>query len=189
MRKKILPIAGIAALCYVSTAPGAAFVTIGRGLAGGELYLIVGDVAAPLAPGAVNVTMTVPAAQVGDPLFPISGNPNVQIQMGIRRRFGPQITATLTATAPAALTFGANQIPIDQIRWTSVGLTPAWRCFQTIAGGAFVAGGGPQVIDTLVINVNGTRWSCGELTFSFANAQAYPAGTYTGTVTFTASRT
>ncbi len=187
MRKKLLHSAGIAALCCASTASGAAFVNVG--LARGELYLIVGPVGAPDTTPA-NVTMTVPAAQMGDALIPIAGTPNVQVQMGIRRGgFGPQITATLTATAPAALTAGSNQIPIDQIGWASVGLTPAFRCFQTIAGGTFVAGGGPQVIDTLQINVAGTRWSCGELTFSFANAQTYPAGTYSGTVTFTASRT
>jgi hypothetical protein len=186
MRKKLLPLAGIAALCYASMASGAAFVNVG--LARGELYLIVGPVgAARTAPA--NVTMTVLAAQMGDPLIPIVGTPNVQVQMGIRTGlFGPQITATLTATAPAGLASGANQIPIDQISWTSVGLTPAWRCEQTISGGAFVAGGGPQVLDTL-INTSRTVWSCGELTFSFANAQAYPAGTYTGTVTLTASRT
>ncbi len=188
MRKRLLPLAGTAALCYASMASGAAWVNVGA-LNVGELYLVVGAVGAPTAPGPTSVTMTVPAAQMGDPLNPIAGTPNVQIQMGIRRRFGPQITATLTATAPPALTSGVNQVPIDQISWTSVGLTPAWRCFQTIGGGAFLAGGGPQVIDTLLINISGTRWSCGELRFSFANARAYPAGTYTGTVTFTASRT
>jgi hypothetical protein len=93
-----------------------------------------------------------------------------------------RVAALVPATAPVRLlansstplTNGAaSNIPFDQISWA--------------AGGAFSAGtfnnGAAQVLDTFA----GSGNRVGNYTFSYANANYYDAGAYTGQVTYTLS--
>jgi TRAP-type mannitol/chloroaromatic compound transport system substrate-binding protein len=88
--------------------------------------------------------------------------------------------ATVTATSPANLINGAGDtIPFTQISWTSSGNGDAGA--QPFPAGAFV--GGVQTIGTISRN----QWAESCHTFSYANSNIRPAGTYTGRVTYTLS--
>ncbi|HSD97704.1 MAG TPA: hypothetical protein VLB06_11250 [Sulfuricaulis sp.] len=110
--------------------------------------------------------------------------------MSIQRAAGggaPNLTATMTATAPAALFSGANQIPITDISWTSVAIAGAPAGTTVIPSGSFVAG--PQTIISRTTTGGGNFYVGGALTFRYANTTVYPQGTYgPATVNYTASR-
>ncbi|HYA38811.1 MAG TPA: hypothetical protein VEI74_11145 [Candidatus Methylomirabilis sp.] len=110
--------------------------------------------------------------------------------MSVRRPGGfgaPNLTATMTATAPAALFSGANQIPITAINWTSAAIAGAPGGTTVIPNGSFVAG--PQTIVTRTTTGGGRFYAGGLLTFRYANTTVYPQGTYgPATINYTASR-
>ncbi|HSD96929.1 MAG TPA: hypothetical protein VLB06_07290 [Sulfuricaulis sp.] len=137
--------------------------------------------------GTPTVTFTVPAAQVGNGT-PVVGTPTLEFEMSVRRaRFGPNLTATMTATAPATLASGGNSIPITAISWTSVAIAGSPGGTTVIPNGSFVAG--PQTIVTRTTTGGGSFYAGGALTFRFANAAVYPQGTYgPAIVNYTASR-
>ena len=139
--------------------------------------------------GTPTVTFTVPAAQVGNGTA-VTGIPTLEFEMSIQRAAGggaPNLTATMTATAPAALFSGANQIPITTISWTSVAIAGAPAGTTVIPGGSFVAG--PQTIVSRTTTGGGNFYVGGALTFRYANTTVYPQGTYgPATVNYTASR-
>lgn len=103
---------------------------------------------------------------------------------------------TLTATVPVGLactttSCGANVIPFSAIGWVSTDRTnPAQGDIQS---GSFV-GGSTQTLASFdgatatLLLVNGdTRFMANTLSFQYANTTVYPAGSYSGTVSFTAT--
>lgn len=137
--------------------------------------------------GTPTVTFTVPAAQVGNGT-PVVGTPTLEFEMSVRRaRFGPNLTATMTATAPANLSSGGSQIPISDIGWTSAAIAGAPGGTTVIPNGSFI--GGPQTIVSITTAGGGNYNAGGVLTFRFANTTVYPGGTYgPATVYYTAGR-
>jgi hypothetical protein len=140
------------------------------------------------------VSVNVPAASVGTGAVAMTTNSTVtnspydnfvfctvpaQVYVGGFFRAPAAGTAgTLTVTAPASLTNGSGgTIPFSRISWVSGGTGDAT---PTIPSGTFV-GGGPQTIYTVTRNT----WFESCLQFNYANTDIVPAGTYTGTVTYT----
>jgi hypothetical protein len=125
------------------------------------------------------------AAQLGNGIA-IAGTPKVEFELVVLHTNNSPRTATLTATAPAALVSGANQIPFSDISWTSAPITGAPSGTTQIPNGSFVVG--PLAILSMTIPGSGTFNAGGELTFYFANTTVYPPGTYGPVaVTYTAS--
>jgi hypothetical protein len=136
--------------------------------------------------GTPTVAFNVTAAQMGNGT-PVAGTPALEFEMIVQRAGGTDVTATMTATAPAALFSGGNQIPISDIGWTSVAITGAPGGTTLIPNGSFV--GGPQTIVFVTTNGGGNYYAGGALTFYFANTTVYTRGTYgPATVNYTASR-
>lgn len=99
---------------------------------------------------------------------------------GFFRQPGSGGSATLSASAPAALTTpGGSTLPIGQINWTSTGNSDTG--VQPIPAGTFT--GGVQTLGTFGANT----WNESCHTFSYANSAARDAGVYTGRVTYTLS--
>lgn len=104
---------------------------------------------------------------------------------------------TLTATVPAALTCttaptcGTNFIPFGAISWVSTDATNPGQ--GDIQNGAFTASSVQTLASfdaatTTILILNGdTRFMSNTLTFQYANTTVYPAGSYSGTVRFTAT--
>jgi hypothetical protein len=136
--------------------------------------------------GVPTVTFTVPAAQLGNGTA-VVGIPTLEFEMSIQsQNLGPDLTATMTYTAPATLVSGGNSIPIATISWTSVAIAGAPGGTTLIPGGTFAAGSHAILSIT---STGGNTYAGGALTFQFANAAVYPQGTYgPATVNYTASR-
>jgi len=136
--------------------------------------------------GIPTVTFTVPAAQVGNGTA-VVGVPTLEFEMSVQsQNAGPNLTATMTATKPAALFSGAKQIPITTISWTSAAIAGAPVGTTVIPNGSFVAGA--QTIVSIT-STGGNTYAGGALTFRYANTTVYPQGTYgPATVNYTASR-
>jgi hypothetical protein len=136
--------------------------------------------------GTPTITFNVTAAQMGNGT-PVAGTPTLEFEMSIQRAGPTDLTATMTATAPAALFSGANQIPITNISWTSAAIAGAPAGTTLIPNGSFVAG--PQTIVSTTTTAGGNFYAGGNLTFYFANTTVYTQGTYgPATVNYTASR-
>ena len=139
--------------------------------------------------GTPTITFNVTAAQMGNGI-PVAGTQTLEFEMSIQRAAGggaPNLTAMMTATAPAALFSGANQIPITDISWTSAAVAGAPGGTTVIPNGSFVAG--PQTIVSITTTAGGNFYAGGDLTFYFANTTVYTQGTYgPATVNYTASR-
>ena len=86
-------------------------------------------------------------------------------------------SATLSVTTPLnLLNASSDTIPFSTISWVSSG---AQDTSATIPNGTF-AGGSTQTLLTVALN----NWFESCLTFSYANAQLAPAGTFTGRATY-----
>jgi FlaG/FlaF family flagellin (archaellin) len=100
---------------------------------------------------------------------------------GLYRVPGAATNATLSVTSPLSLDSlpATFVIPFNSISWVGGGKgdSPA-----TIASGTFV-GGTTQPLLSIAAN----KWFEACLAFNYANAQIYPAGIYTGRVTYTLS--
>ncbi len=97
---------------------------------------------------------------------------------GFYRRTSNAAGATLTATSSTPLTNGAgDSIPFTQIQWISSGIGDSGA--QPFPAGAFT--GGTQTIGT----INRNQWAESCHTFSYLNTAIVPAGTFTGSVTYT----
>ncbi len=96
-------------------------------------------------------------------------------------------TLQVTVTAPAALTCPVGNcvgttIPFSSISWNIT--TTSALDFQP---GTFVNGGTLTIEGPGTLNVAGTVNITNTLLFRYANTTAFPAGNYTGTVTYTAT--
>jgi hypothetical protein len=86
--------------------------------------------------------------------------------------------ATLTANSSTAMSNGTGgTIPFTQVSWVSSGNGDTGD--QPFPSGTF--NGGTQTIGTIARN----QWAESCMTFSYLNSSVRPAGTYTGTVTYT----
>lgn len=130
----------------------------------------------------------------------IAGSQSITIRIGPARpgRLLPESRpVTLTATVPAALTCttaptcGTNFIPFGAISWVSTDATNPGQ--GDIQNGAFTASSVQTLASfdaatTTILILNGdTRFMSNTLTFQYANTTVYPAGSYSGTVRFTAT--
>ncbi len=191
----VLGTAGPVAAYTITITPGtrALYLQIGNGTYTGGNYNAGGQ---PANNPTVNVvSLTVPAAQVGDGTALamtsnsttansfIDGfalcNPPAQVYVGgwARTPTGAG-TATLTIVTPPALTSGADSIPFNQISWVSSGNGDT---VLAIPSGTFV--GGTQTLTTIAANT----WKEECFTFQYANTTVPAAGTYTGRAVFTLS--
>lgn len=127
----------------------------------------------------------------GTPVIASSGAVPIFINM----RAATAQTFRLTVTSPANLTCtsggcGSATIPFSAIRWTSTTVTGAANWQADIKSDTFVPNT-TQVLTTFPGNIGApagfnVTWN-NTMTFSYNNATAYPAGSYTGRVTYTAT--
>ncbi len=177
--------AGAAAFLHSPSAP-AAWVNINPPQ--GAAILLINYTGTP------TVTFDVTAAQMGNGT-PVAGTIGgvltpLEFEMSVQRASGggppTNVTATMTATAPAWLTSGGNQIPITDISWTSAAIAGAPGGTTLIPSGSFT--GGAQTIVSITTTSGGNFYAGGALTFQFANTTVYPQGAYgPATVNYTLS--
>ena len=178
-----------------------AVVTITGGYFGPRtLTLRVGSTA-----GVDTVQFNVVGSSTGNSLpagAPIQGNGTaiaassggVAFRMSMQLPIGSLSQAmTTTVTSPAALTCtGGNctgySIPFSSISWTVSPAPSGPNAAFDLQNGTF-AGGGTQTLLNFVVTFGGGSAVdvTSTMNFTYANTVAYPAGTYTGTVTYTAS--
>ena len=130
--------------------------------------------------GAGTVAMTTDSTVAASPYdgFNFCSIPSQVYVGGFFRTPGASANATLTATAPSALTNASgDSIPFNTISWISGGNGDTTA---TIPSGTFV-GGAPQTL----LSVTRNTWFESCLQFNYANAQVVPAGTFTGQVSYT----
>ncbi len=142
------------------------------------------------------VTVTVPAAQVGDGTAQAMTTNSTQTNSfldnftfctvpaqvyigGYFRLPGTTGTATLTVNTLATLTTTGSSIPFTKISWVGSGIGDTG--VQAIPSGTFT--GGTQTLTTFPVNT--WRESCHA--FSYLNDQVVGSGTYTGSATYTLS--
>lgn len=140
-----------------------------------QLHLAVGT----LGPAVDTVTFTVPAGGAGSGV-PIAGSQTVVIEVAVRRGGGPgggPTTVLLTADSSSPLTSGPFSIPLTDISWSSSG--------GVIPSGTFDGSANQLLLSFFAPNGNTRREDTH--TFFYANSTVYAAGTYTGTVVYTAT--
>jgi hypothetical protein len=127
--------------------------------------------------GGINlVTFTLTAANVGNGT-PVNAAPAILVRATARELAATAGTriATLTADSSTALSNGADTIPFTTISWTAAG-------DLDIPAGTFTGAAG-QVLTSFVTS----NQVSANHTFSYDNAQVFPAGTYNGRVIYTLS--
>jgi hypothetical protein len=141
------------------------------------------------------VSLTVPAAQVGTGTLAMTSNSTVsnsffdgfavcnppqQVYIGAWYRIpgNSGAGATLRVSTPSVLTSGTDTISFTSISWLS---TANQDSTAHIPSGTFT--GGSQLLRTIAVNT----WVENCLVFSYANATVPAAGTYTGRATYTIS--
>lgn len=194
-------LAALASLCLISEAE--AVITVTGGYTGVRTILMrVGTATA----GAIDVVQfnvantpvgnsQAMAASVngnGVPIVASSGGVIININM----KTPTQRAFSTTVTSPANLTCvsggcGATTIPFSTISWTSTTVAGASNSTFDIQNGVF-AGGTSQSLSTYAPGTTsigaGTvvDW-INTMTFSYTSTIAYPAGNYSGRVTYTAT--
>lgn len=178
-----------------------AVITVTTGFVGTRtLTLRVGAVA-----GVDTVQFNVIGASTGNSLpaaAPIHGNGTAIAASsgGVTFRMLMQVPAgnvpqpmTTTVTSPAALTCtGGNctgyVIPFSSISWTVSPAPSGTYAALDLQNGTFVSGGGTQTLLAFTLTgAAGVIEVATTMNFSYANTLAYPAGVYSGTVTYTTS--
>jgi hypothetical protein len=185
----LAPLTSHAYLVGITSGAKSIFLQVGTGTMTGGTFQSGGT---PGNNATVNtVSVTVPAANVGS--GPVGMTPNVivinspwdnyafcpypaPVYVGGYYRAPSGGSATLAVTSPANLVSGANTLSFNTISWVSAGASDAT---PTIPAGTFAAGT-TQTLLTIARNF----WFESCLTFTYANAAAIPAGTYTQQVVY-----
>jgi hypothetical protein len=167
----------VVALTAVPTAYAARIVITGPGP---QLRIAIGSLGTTIDTVVFDLAATSPGSGT-----PIIGSAPVQVEVAYKKQGAAAVTIVLTTDGSTAMacitpaTCGATSIPMTQVSWTaSMGQWPS----GTFSGAAsqlllnFTAGGGGGAV-TVREDI---------LSYSYANATAYPAGTYQGRVTYTA---
>ena len=178
-----------------------AVVTVTTGYTGTRtLTLRVGATA-----GVDTVQFNVQGATVGNSqayAAPVSGNATsiAATGTGVTFRMYMQVPSinipqpmTTTVTSPAALTCSTGNcsgysIPFSSIGWTVSPAPSGTYAALDLQNGVFVSGGGTQtLLNFSLTTAAGAAEVASTMNFYYTNTVAYPAGTYTGTVTYTTS--
>lgn len=184
------PVASHAYLVAITAGTKALFLQVGTGTMTGGNFSSGGT---PGNNATVNsVSVTVPAASLG--AGPRAMTPNVIVSVspwdgftfcpmanpvyigGFYRGPGGG-SATLTVNSPANLVSGTDNLSFNTISWVSSGQGDA---VATLPSGTFIAGT-TQTLRTIPNN----NWFESCFQFTYANAAAVPAGTFTGQVVYT----
>jgi len=134
-------------------------------------------------------------------MAPVAGSQSITISISPARPamvFAETRPVTLTANVPAGLvcttapSCGTTVIPFSTISWVSTDATSPNE--GDIQNGTFAPGNATQPLasfnaatTTLLVFNGNTRFMSNTLTFQYSNATVYPAGSYSGTVRFTAT--
>ena len=176
------PLMAVVALLLVARPAGSAWIDMGT-VSQGNVSLLIDTIPAG---GSLAVTFNVTNLTPG---VSTVGTPDIQFQLALRRPGGPtNITGEIHGNPASANLSGPESIPFTEITWSYI-QTPS-----TAPGGTFPITGsnvaiGTNPIYSLTTAGGGTSFAGGELRFSFTPSRVYLQGSYTGTVTFTASRT
>jgi len=183
-KRWVLRGAGLAGLLLGGSVASAAWIDLGSQLPQGQVALLIDTIPAG---GLLTVTFNVVDPT---PLTATVGTPDIQFQLGVRRPAGgpPDITATLNGVPQTPNLSGPEPIPFTEISWTFIAIPSG------APGGTLPISGtnvpiGTNPMTSLTTSGGSTAWAGGELRFSFTPSRVYQQGSYTGTVTFTASRT
>ena len=186
-----LPVAGHAYLVTITAGTKSIFLQVGAGTMTGGTFSAGGT---PGNNATINsVSVTVPAASLGGGTQAMTTNSAVTVSPwdgftfctvpaqvyvgGFYRTPGTGANATLTVTSPLNLVSGTNTLPFGNISWVSSGIGDAT---PTIPSGTFVAG-----TSQTLLSIARNNWFESCLQFNYANATVFPAGTFTGRVTYT----
>ncbi|WP_295527619.1 hypothetical protein [uncultured Pseudacidovorax sp.] len=179
------PVGAVVLTTYVSVTEG---ITLRVGSAGGtidEVSFNVSNANVAPSPGVIA------GAGAGAIAVTVSADKN--------SLFGPTV-ATLTASSSAGLpcitpaSCGSTVIPFSSISWVSANLDTGTNAGNDIQNGSFDGSASqqlaqfalPGLLQTLFLGSSRTQMS-NTLSFSYANSTLYPAGSYRGRVTFTAT--
>lgn len=187
-----LPVFGHAYVVSITPGVKSLYLQVGLGTMTGGNFSSGGT---PANNATINrVSVTVPAGNLGAGTIAMSTDSTVtaspydsfifctvpgQVYVGgFYRTPGASANATLTATAPTSLVnANGDAIPFNTVSWISGGIGDA---VATIPSGTFV-GGSTQPLVSVATNT----WFESCLQFNYANAQAVPAGSFTGRVNYT----
>lgn len=133
-----------------------------------------------------------PVSGSGLPMFPSNQSGGILFRVFMQLPLDAVLTrqqVITTVSNPAYLVcIEANcagyAIPFQSIAWT---VAPASTFSGDIQDGTFVSGGGTHTLINYSAAFGSTVEFKSTLNFSYANTTIYPAGTYTGTVTYTTS--
>ncbi|HYP83516.1 hypothetical protein [Variovorax sp.] len=148
------------------------------------------------------IVFNVAGNNVGLTPAPVAGTNSSTNQAGVTVRVTPSRpffglqpdTVTLTVDSSLALscqtpaTCSGVSIPFTSIRWTSTDASSSAGANIDIQNGTFSGTAGQQLarFDPVAL-LQGSRQLSNTLNFEYANSTVYPAGTYRGTVRFTAT--
>ena len=143
---------------------------------------VLGNSQAYVVPVGGNAIAVAPSNQPSGIVF------RVFMQLPLDNIFTRQQVIT-TVTNPAYLMCAGGNcagygIPFQSISWV---VTPGSTDQGDIQNGMFVSGGGTRTLINYSAAFGSTVEFVSTLNFSYANTIIYPAGTYTGTVTYTTS--
>lgn len=183
-------VAGLLAGLLLATEAGAV-VTLVSGYSGTRrLTLRIGTASSGIVD---TVNFTVPATSVGSgPVAASSGGVVFRMYMQVPLSKIPQSMATtvdssvgLTCTTPASC--GGTIIPFSDISWVVTPAPSGTYAGFDLQNGTFTGGTAQPLLGFSLIGGSGSVEVQATMNFTFANSTVYPAGTYQGRVTYTAT--
>lgn len=150
--------------------------------------------------GVDNVIFNVTGPSAGLTMAPVTGSPPITISVSPARParlLAENRPVTLTAAVPNGLacitpaTCGTALIPFSTISWQSADATsPAQGDIQSdifVPSSTQLLASFNGATATILLLNSDTRFMSNTLTFKYTSATVYPAGSYSGTVRFTAT--
>lgn len=150
-----------------------------------------------------NVTFGVTGANIGPSPAPVIGVPDANaapasatansVRVSVSNRWtdfaGQRVVVTANSSAGLACasgTCGTTVIPFNKVSWTSSGLETGTYAGQDFLSGSF-SGSPSQTLLDFTAPAARSFSIVNDWVFSYSNDTLYPAGVYTGRVTFTAT--